>query len=122
MPTLLNTIPLLSINNNLDYSILTPDEGRGEALSILLPVLSDNAFPPNSFDGDELRLCASIDDTQRVLSWVGVDETTYQLDLGRVDLEEIIAKRSLNEVELYCVVISALTGDVTAMGEIIITN
>lgn len=112
---------MLSIENDVDFAILSPnDDSPVAAFSLVLPILSHHALPIDSWGRQAVTL--PVDENDLVLRWLGADGAVYRVDLKRVGISDLLQGDAIETVDLFCTVVNAATGEVLGLGEIVFSS
>lgn len=115
--------PLIKVKNDVDYSIISPTDNINDgAFSLVIPVASEFSLPAGAIEDDEVELYVTLNKPARVLNWVGADEAAYRINLNRIDIDAVLKGNTIEEVDIFCIILSAMTGETLGIGEVIITE
>lgn len=121
METLNKKDPLITVNNEMDYSILSQPDSDEQILIMVLPVDSLDVFAEDAYCEQTLTLTISksfINESEKVIQWTGVDGQIYSINFNRINIDQLLHGSSLSEWDIICLAVDAYTGQVIAMGEI----
>ena len=114
-------VPLIKLKNEVDFSIISPtDEFNDGAFCLVIPVNAEDSLPAEAIYEGEVELSVLLHDKTRSLRWRGVDGTNYRVNLDRVDIDDILKGNEIKEVDIFCVILSALNGETLGIGEVFI--